>query len=506
MTGSVIEFKNVSKRFPGVIALDCVDIKVHSHEVVGLIGENGAGKSTLLKILSGVYQPDSGELVVRGKVRRLVSPRHAAEVGIGMVHQEQSLIGTVTVAENILLGAEGRSVRAGVYNWKDLNRRAQRVLSKIGSSIAPTDRTENLTLAQRQMVELAKALAVEERSSNEAVIVLDEPTSVLDGDDLETLFAEIERLRKIASVVFVSHRLDEVLRVSDRVYVMKDGRVVAERDPKSVDTNELYRLMVGRETAGEYYREDEQQAVDGADEVVILDGLGRQGAFDHVDLSVRAGEVVGLAGVEGSGREALSRALFGAEPFDVGRVLLDGREVKLGSPAEAVEAGIGYVPAERRTEGVALGMSVADNIVLADPGTVSRHGFVVPSLRRRLVAEWIDKLRIKTVSSQTDVANLSGGNQQKVALAKWLSSPRLRVLILDHPTRGLDVGAKEDVYAFIRKACAQGLAIILIADTIEETIALSHNVVVFRDGAITARFSAAPGRKPTQVQLVEAMV
>lgn len=506
MTGPVIELRNVTKRFPGVVALDSVDVKIQPHEVVGLIGENGAGKSTLLKILSGVYQPDSGEIVVRGKVRRLLSPRHAADVGIGMVHQEQSLIGTVSVAENILLGAEGRSVRAGVYNWKDLNRRAQQNLTKIGSLIKPTDKTEDLTLAQRQMVELAKALAVEERSSSEPVIILDEPTSVLDGDDLETLFAEVERLREIASVVFVSHRLDEVLRVSDRVYVMKDGRVVAERDPKSVDTTELYRLMVGRETASEFYRAAEQEEVESAAEVVTIDGLGRKGAFDRVDLSVRAGEVLGLAGVEGSGRESLSRALFGAEPFDAGRVLLDGRQIKLGSPAEAVEAGIGYVPAERRTEGVAMGMSVEDNIVLADPGTVSRHGFLVPSLRRRLVADWIEKLRIKTVSSQTDVAKLSGGNQQKVTLAKWLSSPRLRVLILDHPTRGLDVGAKEDVYAFIRKACAQGLAIILIADTLEETIALSHTVVVFRDGAITARFTAAPGRKPTQVQLVEAMV
>lgn len=506
MNGPVVEFRGVSKRFPGVLALDNVDVEIRPHEVVGLIGENGAGKSTLLKILSGVYQPDSGDLIVRGESRHLATPRHAAAAGIGMVHQEQSLIGTVSVAENILLGAEGTSVRGGVYNWKDLNQRAQRMLSKIDSQIRPTDRTEDLVLAQRQMVELAKALAVEERGDHEPVIVLDEPTSVLDGDDLETLFAEIERLRDIASVVFVSHRLDEVLRVSDRVYVMKDGRVVAERDPKAVDIAELYRLMVGRETAGEFYREDEQLEVDGAPDVIKVEGLGRKGAFKDVDLRVRAGEVVGLAGVEGSGREALSRALFGAEPFDVGQVLLDGARLKLGSPSDAVEAGIGYVPAERRVEGVAMGLSVEDNIVLADPGTISRRGIVIPSRRRQVVAEWIDRLRIKTVSTQTDVANLSGGNQQKVTLAKWLSSPRLRVLILDHPTRGLDVGAKEDVYTFIRKACAQGLAIILIADTIDETIALSHNVVVFRDGEITARFSAAPGRKPTQVQLVEAMV
>ena len=506
MTTPVIEFKNVTKRFPGVLALDAVNMEIRPHEVVGLIGENGAGKSTLLKILSGVYRPDLGELVMHGEPRRLSSPRQAARAGIGMVHQEQSLVGTVTVAENILLGAEGASVRAGIYNWRDLNRRAQVLLDRIGSGIRPTEITENLPLAQRQMVELAKALSVEERAERDAVIVLDEPTSVLDGDDLEVLFGQIERLRQIASVVFVSHRLDEVLRVSDRVYVMKDGQIVAERDPQQVDTNELYRLMVGRETTGEFYREGDQRDVEGAPAVVTVQGLSRNGVFSDVDLTVRAGEVLGLAGVEGSGREALSRSLFGAEPFDSGTVLLDGEPLRLALPADAVEAGIGYIPAERRIEGIAMGMSVEDNIVLADPGTVSVRGVISPGRRRELVDRWVERLRVKTVSTQTDVATLSGGNQQKVTLAKWLSSPRLRLLILDHPTRGLDIGAKEDVYTFIRKACAEGLAIILIADTLEETIALSHNIVVFRDGEITARFSAAPGAKPTPVQLVEAMV
>ncbi len=506
MSEAVIEFRKVSKLFPGVVALDAVDVEIRPHEVVGLIGENGAGKSTLLKILSGVYQPDGGELVVRGKVRRLQNPRQAAQAGIGMVHQEQSLIGTVTVAENIFLGAEGRSTRGGIYHWRDLNRRAEEALAKVGTPAKATDRTGDLPLATRQLVEVAKALAVEERSAHEPVIVLDEPTSVLDGDELETLFGQIERVRQLASVVFVSHRLDEVLRVSDRVYVMKDGKVVAERDPKKVDVAELYRLMVGRETTGAYYREHDQESIDGAPEVVAIENLSRSGEFTDVSLSVHAGEVLGLAGVEGSGREMLSRVLFGAEPYDSGTVRIGGAKAALGSPTAAVRAGVGYVPAERRIEGVAMGMSVEDNIVLADPGTVSRRGIVLPALRKKLVADWIERLRIKTVSSQTDVAKLSGGNQQKVALAKWLSSPRLRVLILDHPTRGLDVGAKEDVYGIIRRACAQGMAIVLIADTLEETIALSHNIVVFKDGAITARFSAERGHKPTQVQLVEAMV
>lgn len=507
MSEPVVALKSVSKRFPGVLALDSVNVEIRPHEVVGLIGENGAGKSTLLKILSGVYTPDEGEVVLRGEPIKLRSPRHAAESGIGMVHQEQSLIGTVSVAENILLGFEGVSVRGGIYNWADMHRRAQEQLDKIHSPIKPGETTENLTFAQRQMVELAKALAVEERSDNDPVIILDEPTSVLDGEDLEMLFQQVERLRSIASVVFVSHRLDEVLRVSDRVYVMKDGQVVAERDPKCVDVDELYRLMVGREVSGSYYREEAQEEVaEDAPIVVAIEGLNRGGSFRDVNLTIRAGEVIGLAGVVGSGREDMCRSLFGAEPFDSGRVSIEGKSVSFGSPADAARVGIGYVPAERRTEGVAMGMSVQQNIVLADPSTVSVGGVVVQSRISALVADWITRLRIKTPSPHTDVANLSGGNQQKVVLAKWLSSPRLKVLILDHPTRGLDVGAKEDVFTFVREACAQGLAIILMADTLEETIALSHNVVVFRDGEVTARFPAEPGNKPTQLQLVEAMV
>lgn len=507
MKQPVIELKKVTKRFPGVTALNSADLEIRPHEVIGLIGENGAGKSTLLKILSGVYQPDEGELVIHGKKTRLSSPRRAANVGIGMVHQEQSLIGTVTVAENILLGYEGSSVRGGVYNWADLNRRAQVFLDRIGSHISPTELTENLSLAQRQMVELAKALTAEERSNENAVIILDEPTSVLAGDELETLFAQIERLKQIASIVFVSHRLDEVLRVSDRVYVMKDGNIVAERDPDSVDVQELYQHMVGRETSGEFYREADQLPLTGSEEEVLrVENLTRRGVFNGVNLSLRAGEVLGLAGVEGSGREAVSRAIFGAEPFHHGRIELDGKSLSPRSPGAAVHKGVGYIPAERRVEGVAMGLSVEDNMVLADPDTISTRGIVVPKRRKQLVADWTKRLRIKTVSSRTDIAKLSGGNQQKVALAKWLSSPKLRVLILDHPTRGLDVGAKEDLYTFIRQSCAEGLAILLIADSLEETIALSHNIVVFRDGEIQQHFSAQPGAKPRQVQIVEAMV
>jgi len=506
VSAPVLEVKHLTKRFRNVIALDDVTFEVREHEVVGLIGENGAGKSTLLKILSGIYQPDSGEILRSGQQVVFRTPQESAAAGIGMVHQEQSLVTSVTVAENILLGAEHDAVLGGFYRWRKLSAKAQRQLDKIRSPISPRIRVEDLSFAQRQMVELAKALAVEEDSLFEPVIVLDEPTSVLEGDELDELFAQIARLRQIASVVFVSHRLDEVLKVSDRVYVLKDGRCVAERDPDTADIDELHRLMVGRESSAEFYREKDQLPVQEAEVLLTVSGLAKDRAFRGVDLQVRRGEVLGISGVLGSGREELTRVLFGAEPYDAGTISLEGHRVRFSSPVDAVQAGIGYVPAERRVEGIAQGMSVQENIFLADSGPVARGPFFLPRRAVEAANQWITRLRIKTPSRSTNVTNLSGGNQQKVVLAKWLSSPRLRVLILDHPTRGLDVGAKEDVYTFIRQLCHQGIGIILLADTLEETIALSHSILVMRDGEIQRRFDASPGHKPVPVDLVEEMV
>jgi len=506
MSSPVLEVKNLTKTFKNVVALDDVTFEVRRHEVVGLIGENGAGKSTLLKILSGIYQPDSGEILRNGKKTVFRGVNDSAKAGIGMVHQEQSLVTSVTVAENILLGSEGNAVIAGIYNWRALNAKAQKQLDKIQSPISPKEHVEDLSFAQRQMVELAKALGVEEFSADEPVIVLDEPSSVLEGDELEVLFAQIERLRQIASVIFVSHRLDEVLRVSDRVYILKDGKCVAERNPETADVDELHRLMVGRESSAEFYRENDQKPVHNEKVVLQVDGLGKSHAFSDVSFDVRLGEVLGISGVLGSGREELTRVLFGAEPFDSGTITLDGKKVRFASPVGAVAAGFGYIPAERRIEGIAQGMSVQDNMFLADPRPVSFGPFLLPKKASEIASQWIERLRIRTPDRNANISNLSGGNQQKVVLAKWLNSPRLRVLILDHPTRGLDVGAKEDVYTFVRQLCTQGIAIILLADTLEETIALSHSIIVMRDGEIQSRFDASPGNKPKPVDLVQQMV
>jgi ribose transport system ATP-binding protein len=500
----VLSVENLTKQFPGVTALDGMSFEVRPREVVGLIGENGAGKSTLLKTLVGLNQPDEGTIRVRGEAVTLRGVAHAGQVGVGMVFQEQSLVPNITVAENILLGAERTGIKGGVYRWSEMQRLAQQQLDKIGSEVDPGARTDSLTFAQRQMVEVAKVLTIEERTSHEPVVLLDEPTSVLESEEIAVLFAQVERLRARASVVFVSHRLDEVLEVSDRVYVLRNGKVVAEVDPGEVGPEDLHELLIGREADGSHYHDQAQTSCEDAPVRLRIDGL-RTSRCDQVDLEVRAGEVLGVAGVQGSGREDLVRAIYGAMRCE-GRVQLDDRPLRLGSPRSAVQAGIGYVPSERRTDGIVAPMSVAENLSLAHMGEVCKGPVLQGKQERRLVERWIDRLGIKTPSTSTAIGTLSGGNQQKVVLARWLIGADLRLLILDHPTRGLDVGAKSDVYALIRELAAEGCAVLLLSDTLEETIALSHRVVVMKDGKVVTTVDSPKGAKPDPVVILEEMV
>ncbi len=500
----VLAVRGLTKRYPGVVALDGMDLQIGPREVVGLIGENGAGKSTLLKSLVGLAQPDAGSIEVRGQEVRLRGVAHAASVGIGMVFQEQSLVPNITVAENILLGAEGTAVRGGLFRWRRLAELAQVQLDKIGSTVSPRARTDSLTFAQRQMVEVAKVLALEERTAHEPVVLLDEPTSVLEREEVETLFAQVRRLRQRASVVFVSHRLDEVLEISDRVYVLRGGRVVAEVDPARVDAADLHHLLVGRESTGSHYHDDAQREPGERVRLSVRDL--RTATCRGVSFEVRAGEVLGVAGVQGSGREELCRALFGALPGARGEVLLDGEPVRLDSPRGAVRAGIGYVPSERRTEGVVPAMSVAENLSMTHIGSVCRGPLLDGRRERDLVHRWVDRLGIRTPSGATAIGTLSGGNQQKVVLARWMVSEDLRLLILDHPTRGLDVGAKSEVYELVRELAAAGCAVVLLSDTLEEALALSHRVLVMKDGRTTACLDAPRGAKPDPVAIMEAMV
>lgn len=500
----MLRVNGISKSFLGVKALDNVSVEIRPNEVIGLIGENGAGKSTLMRTLAGTLRPDSGTMTLDGEPLRLRGTRDAALHGIGMVFQEQSLLLNMSVAENIYLGQEDQFTRFGVVNWRAMRDAARRQLAKIGVDIDVTTRTSELSFAARQMVELAKALTLEETVSRQLVILLDEPTSVLTAADIEVLFDRVRALKARASFVFVSHRLDEVLRISDRVYTMKDGEVVAEHRAADVTAPQLHEIMVGRGLQTEYYKEPRQKPPH--PEVVLeADGLGVNGAFKGVDFKIHAGEILGIAGVVGSGREELSRTLGGFLPQSEGVLKVRGEEVRLASPEQAVQKSIGYIPRERRYEGLVMFLSIAENISLADLSSVMRHGIIDYGKERRLADEWIRKLRIKAPGPDIACRRLSGGNQQKVVLARWMTAGS-RVLILDHPTRGLDVGAKEEVYELVRDLCEQGIAIVLLSDTLEETIGLSHRVLVMRDGEVTAHFDAAPGAKPDQVDLVREMV
>jgi len=501
-----LEVRGLVKSYPGVKALAGVDFHVRPNEVLGLAGENGAGKSTLLKALVGLVRPDAGEIFVRGEQVRLRSVVDAAEHGIGMVFQEQSLVPNLTAAENIVLGSEGPGVRRGVYRWKQMRELAQEQLDKIGSHIDPLARTDTLSFAERQMVEIAKVLRIEQRTHVAPVIILDEPTSVLESGEVETLFTQIRRLREFASVIFVSHRLDEVLDVCDRVTVLRGGESVGDVSTDSAVPADLHRMMIGSTGSEDHYHGNavEQPAERGEPRLRVRGLTGR--TFRDVDLDIHAGEILAIVGVHGSGREDVCRALFGAEETSAGEVTLDGKRLDLSGTRAACAAGVGYVPAERKIEGMVGPMSVADNMTLTKQGVRCTGPLVVPNKQASLVDSWISRLSIRTPGRSTAIQRLSGGNQQKVVLARWLVGGDIRLLLLDHPTRGLDIGARSQVYELMRELASSGVATLLLADSLEEAIGMADRIVVMSDGRIGAEVACPAGDKPTPLELVKEMV
>ncbi|HXT09686.1 MAG TPA: sugar ABC transporter ATP-binding protein [Roseiarcus sp.] len=500
----VLEIKGVSKSFPGVKALDDVSFSVQKGEVIGLIGENGAGKSSLLKVLNGIYQPDAGSVYVDGNPVKLTSPRDAFDKGIAMVFQEQLILPTLTVAENIFLGREEEFLRYGLISKARMNAAAAVELRKVQLDVHPGKRCADLTFADRQMVEIAKALSLDSRINGDVTILLDEPTSVLEKKEIDLLFRIVEELKQRASIVFISHRMEEVLAISDRVYVMRDGKIVFETPGKSATIKTLHQHMVGRQLHNEYYREARQAP---ATNVPVLEArdLGKRGCFSNVSFTLHEGEILGIAGVIGSGREDLAKCLAGHKPIDTGALKIGGKSVTFRAAHDAKNSGIGLIPSERKIEGLVASFSVAENMTLAALPKFVARGVISFKQERQISQDWVARLKIKTPSTATMVSSLSGGNQQKVVLAKWRVAG-VRIVILDHPTRGIDVGAKEDVYELIRDMTAEGMAVILLGDTLEEVIGMSSRILVMRDGEIVATFDAAPGKKPTQVELVEHMV
>ncbi len=499
------QLRGVSKSFPGVRALSGIDFEVKRGEVVGLVGENGAGKSTLMKVIYGAYQQDEGEILIDGEPVRFRSPREAMEAGVGMVFQEQSLIPNLTIMENIFLGFESQFVRCGVIRLGEMARAAKRQLEKVRLDVDPHAVTSSLSFAQRQLVEFAKVLALEDRIDGDLVILLDEPTSVLSREEVELLFGLVRDLRSRASFIFVSHHLDEVIEISDRIYVLKDGRVSMAVDRDKADVTEVQHAMVGRTIDHTYFREDEQGAFDRSKVLVELDGASSGKGYRDVSLKLHAGEVLALVGVEGSGCEEVLRTLFGMRALTGGTLRVRGGERGALDPVSAIELGIGYVPRERKVEGLVNGMHLYENITLPRLGDFSAGGLLKVGKERSLARDWIGRLSIKASSEHADCGKLSGGNQQKVVLAKWRSADA-GIILLDHPTRGLDIGAKEDVYRMVREMSAAGSGIILVADTLDEAIGLSHNAIVMRDGEVRERFACPVGDKPSPYDLIAHMI
>jgi ribose transport system ATP-binding protein len=500
----LVDVEEVHKSFPGTQALAGVSLHVRAHEIVGIVGENGAGKSTLLKILAGIEHPDSGTIRIGGQRADLRSVGHATRRGISMVSQEGSLIPNLSVAENVFLGHESRFVRFGTIDWRRLHDATRAQLERVGADIDPRAETWRLSFGERQMVELARVLALQSRADGQALIILDEPTSVLSSQEIERLFTIMRELRSVASLIFVSHRLDEVMQITDRIYVLRDGKLAGELETAATQATELQRLMVGRELHLEYYRESLQSG--GSERRRLsVDGLSRAGAFEDVSFDVSQGEIVGLCGVLGSGTESVLRTLAGLERPSAGRVTLDGEPWSCADPHAAIARGIGYIPAERGREGLVLPLSVAHNLTLPRLDLVSWLGLVRPARERSLTRHWVERLRIRCPAPNVAASSLSGGNQQKIVLAKWLAA-NVKLLVLDHPTRGIDVGAKEDVYELLRTLTAAGLAIVLVSDTLEEAIGLSDRLVCMRDARVTGVLDAPRGGKPSLLSVIGRVV
>jgi ribose transport system ATP-binding protein len=476
--GSVIlRAERVEKSFPGVQALDKVDFDLEEGEVHILLGENGAGKSTLMKIFSGSEKKDRGRIYVRDREVDIADPHHARLLGIGMVYQDLSLIPTLSVSENIFLGRLPKRA-SGTIKWPKLFDETARLLSDFGVALDPHQRIDSLGMAERQLVEIAKALSIEVQ-----ILLLDEPTSALSYEERDRLFEILRRLQgRGVGIVYVSHRLDEVPKIGQRVTVLRDGKKTGTLPVSKADENTLIRMMVGRELTEHYPKEKTERG----GELLRVEGLARRGELKGLSLTLRRGEILGIAGLMGAGRSEFARALFGIDRIDAGRIFVEGKEVFISSPWEAIKLGFGYLT-ENRMDGLVPMLPVAANITLASILELSRGGFLSHQKERVLSRKYVEELDIHTAGLGQKVQFLSGGNQQKVALAKWLCSDA-KILLFDEPTRGIDVGAKIEVFRLIGRLAKRGVGIIMISSELPEVIAIADRILVMCRGSFTAEF------------------
>jgi len=476
----LLEVRTVSRRFGGVNAVDGVSLVIERGSVHGLVGENGAGKSTLSKIIGGVISPDGGEILVDGRPVHFHSPRDALAEGIATIAQEIALVPALSVADNVLLGIE--PTVGGFLRGNDLRRQFEALNDHTGFLLRARDRVGDLRTAEKQKVEILRAIARDAR-----LILMDEPSAALTRDETDRLLGIIRELASSGtSIVLVSHYLEEVLAVSDHVTVMRNGKLVRTGAAADETPETLVAAMIGRELSLTF----PSKRPPPADAPVVLEarGLTRKGALDDVSVTVRRGEIVGLAGLVGSGRSELARAIFGADRLDTGEVLVAGEPVRLRHPGQAVRAGIGMLPESRKDQGLIMRLSVRENTTLAHLEEFTTGGFVRRQGERRRTQELVQELDVRTPSTETSVVRLSGGNQQKVLFAKWLLH-RPAVLLADEPTRGVDVGAKRQIHELIIRLAGEGTAVLLISSEIEEVLGLAHRVVVMRRGAVVSEFA-----------------
>ncbi|CAO3451885.1 sugar ABC transporter ATP-binding protein [Azospirillum largimobile] len=477
----LLRLDSIIKRFPGVLALDGVGFDLRRGEVHALCGENGAGKSTLMKIISGQYQPDEGRITYKGEVRRFASSLDAERAGIAIIHQELNLVPHLSVAENIFLAREPKRGWPGkcFVDRAALRRQAQACLDRLGVDIRPEAPVKSLSVAQCQMVEIAKALSL-----NAEIVIMDEPTSSLTESETALLFQVIRELKdQGVGIVYISHRLDEMALIVDRVTVLRDGRYVDTRLFAETCIDEIVALMVGRSLDDKF---PERTSVPTSDVLMEVRGLTRRGVFHDVGFELRRGEILGFAGLMGAGRTEVARAIFGADPPDAGTIRLGGREITVKTPRDAIAHGIAYLSEDRKSHGLAVKMSVTQNLTLANMGAVSNAlGFIDRKAEEQAAWRYIQMLSIRTPSPHQVARLLSGGNQQKIVIAKWLFR-QSRILFFDEPTRGIDVGAKFAIYQLLDRLAAEGIGVVLISSELPEILGLTDRVAVFHEGRITA--------------------
>jgi ribose transport system ATP-binding protein len=480
---TLLRMEGIYKSFPGVQALSDCHFELRPGEVHALVGENGAGKSTMMKILGGIYSKDAGHIFLDGREVSITSPHKAQELGISIIHQELNLMPHLTVAQNIFIGREQRTKIPFILDDKAANQETERVLSLLNLQLSPNTKVSDLTVAKQQMVEIAKAL-----SFNAKILVMDEPTAALTETEIEELFHIIKQLReKGVGIVHISHRLEELKQISDRVTVMRDGKYIDTLQTKEATIDQIISLMVGRvifETAPELPEVPSEEIV------LEVRNLSRGKVLRDINFSLMRGEILGFAGLMGAGRTEVARAIFGADEYDSGEIYIKGKQVHIKSPGDAVTCGVGYLSEDRKRYGLALGMDVKENVVLsAMKKFMNRLGWMDFKKASMRGQEMIKALNIKTPSLEQKVKFLSGGNQQKVVIGKWLTA-NTEILIFDEPTRGIDVGAKSEIYKLLNDLARQGKAIIMISSELPEILRMSHRVVVMCEGRVTGILSA----------------